>query len=82
MPKVTLGTVDLDQNFRIALKHAVVEIPRQKLCKIIGLSESCYYKRLHKPESVTVRELRALRKTGKINDEQILSFIREEDKHK
>lgn len=81
MPKVKLGNQKIDDNFRNALNHMVVDTPRAKLCKIIGISEGAFYNRKRNPEYTTLRELRILWRTGRVTDEQILSFIREEDKH-
>ena len=81
MPKVKLGTVELDDNYRYYLKHIMVDIPGKKLCKLLNLSEGCLYAHRRRPELVTVRELRILRSAGHITDEQILSIIRKEDRH-
>ena len=80
MPKVKLGNQAINDNFRNVMEHMVVDTPRAKLCKIIGISESAFYRRKRDPGYMTVRELRILRNTGRVTDEQILSFIREEGK--
>lgn len=77
MPKVNLGTQALDDRYRHTMNHVLVDTPAKKLCKVLGISESCLYARKRKPEQATVRELRILRRTGRITDEQILDFIRE-----
>lgn len=77
MPKVNLGTQTLDERYRRTMAHLVVDTPTKKLCKVLGISESCWYARKRKPEDATLRELRILRRTGRITDEQILDFIRE-----
>lgn len=80
MPKVVLGTTKrLDDNYRNVLEHVLVDTPRDKLCKILDISERSLYKRKIKPENATLRELRILRRTGRVTDEQLLSIIREED---
>lgn len=78
MPKVSIGTQSLDEKYRRTLNHVLVDTPAKNLCKVLGISESCLYARKRKPEQATVRELRILRRTGRITDEQILEFIREE----
>ena len=77
MPKVNIGTKVLDDRYRHAMSHVLVDTPTKKLCKVLGISESCLYARKRKPEDATLRELRILRRTGRITDEQILAFIRE-----
>lgn len=77
MPKVNIGTQVLDDRYRRTMAHVVVDTPTKKLCKVLGISESCWYARKRKPEDATLRELRILRRTGRITDEQILDFIRE-----
>ena len=76
MPKITLSTQKLDDNFRKIMKHIMIDTPRDKLCKVLGVSESCLYKHIRQPELVKLGELRALRKTGRITDEQILAMVR------
>ena len=80
MPKVTLSTQGLDEKYRNTLEHVLVDTPPKKLCKILGIGESCLYSRKRKPEYTTLRELRILRRTGRITDEQVLAMIREENK--
>lgn len=80
MPKVKLGTVELDDTYRHIMRHIIVDTPVKKLCKILNLSESCLYLHKRRPELVTIRELRILRQTGRMTDEQILAVIRKEDK--
>lgn len=80
MAKVKLGTQSLDDNYRYVMAHALVDTPTAKMCKVLGISESCLYARKRKPEFATVRELRILRSTGRITDEQLLSIIRESPK--
>ena len=80
MPKITLSTQKLDDNFHKIMKHIMIDTPRDKLCKVLGVSESCLYKHIRQPELVKLGELRALRKTGRITDEQILAMVREENK--
>lgn len=80
MPKVKLGTQELDDNYRYVMKHVIVDTPVKKLCKLLSLSESAVYKHKRIPDLVTLRELRILRQTGRITDEQILGFIRKEAK--
>ena len=41
MPKITLSTQKLDDNFRKIMKHIMIDTPRDKLCKVLGVSESC-----------------------------------------
>lgn len=77
MPKVKMGTRALDDNYRYIMAHALVDTPAAKMCKLLGISESCLYMRKRKPEFTTVRELRILRNTGRITDEQLLSIIRD-----
>ena len=77
MPKVNIGTKVLDDRYRHTMRHVLVDTPTKKLCKVLGISESCLYARKRKPEDATLRELRILRRTGRITDEQILAFIRE-----
>lgn len=77
MAKVNFGTSVLDSNYRHTMAHALVDTPVQKMCKLLGISESCLYARKRKPEFTTLREIRILRGSGKITDEQILEFIRE-----
>lgn len=78
MPKVNLGSQNLDEKYRRTLNHVLVDTPAKKLCKILGISESCLYARKRKPEHATVRELRILRQTGRITDSQILEIIRDD----
>lgn len=77
MPKVNIGTQVLDDRYRHTMSHVLVDTPTKNLCKVLGISESCLYARKRKPEDATLRELRILRRTGRITDEQILAFIRE-----
>ena len=77
MAKINLGTTVLYNNYRHIMAHALVDTPVTKMCKLLGISESCLYARKRKPEFTTVRELRILRGSGKITDEQILDIIRE-----
>lgn len=77
MPKVNLGTQVLDDRYRHTLNHILVDTPAKSLCKVLGISESCLYARKRKPEQATIRELRILRRTGRMTDEQILEVIRE-----
>lgn len=80
MAKVMLGSRGLDEEYRKIMKHVMIDTPRDKLCKVLGVSESCLYKHIRQPELVKLGELRALRKTGRITDEQILAMVREESK--
>ena len=80
MPKILLTTQKLDDKYRNILEHVLVDTPRKKLCKVLDMSESCFYKRIRIPELTTLRELRILRRTGRVTDEQILAMIREESK--
>ena len=52
MPKITLSTQKLDDNFRKIMKHIMIDTPRDKLCKVLGVSESCLYKHIRQPELV------------------------------
>lgn len=79
MPKVKLGYQEQDESFRNTLAHVLVDTPRDKLLKLLGLSSSGFYGHKRYPERVTVRELRILRNTGRITDEQILACIRKEE---
>ncbi len=78
MPKVLLSTQKLDDKYRNILEHVLVDTPPKKMFKILGISESCFYARKKRPELTTLRELRILRRTGRVTDEQILAMIREE----
>lgn len=80
MPKVTLGTQGLDDAARNILGHVLVDTPRQKLAKLLGIGEKCLSERKKKPEMMRLRELRILRRTGRITDEQVLAMVREEGK--
>lgn len=80
MPKVLLSTQGLDDKYRNIMSHVLVDTPANKLSKVLGISERCIYKRKEKPEHTTLRELRILRRTGRITDEQVLAIVREEDK--
>lgn len=79
MPKVILGTQNnkaLDDAYRHMLNHALVDIPARKLCPLLGISNSCLYKRKKAPEHATIRELRVLSRLGKLSDEQLLLIIK------
>lgn len=78
MPKVKLGYQEQDKSFRNTLEHVLVDTPLDKLLKILCISKSGLYAHKRYPERVTVRELRILRNTGRITDEQILACIRKE----
>lgn len=78
MPKILLSTQKLDDKYRNILEHVLVDTPPKKLCKLLGIKESCLYDRKKRPELTRLRELRILRRTGRITDEQILAMIREE----
>jgi hypothetical protein len=78
MPKVVLSTQGLDESYRNILKHLLVDTPSPQFCKLLGISKSCLTTRRKRPELTTLRELRILRRTGRVTDEQILSIIREE----
>lgn len=82
MPKVNLGNQELDDNYRYYLRHMMVDTPKVKLCKLLGISSTCLYNHRKRPELLTVRELRIYRSTGRMTDEQILSIIRKENKEK
>lgn len=77
MPKVNLASQALDDRYRHIMAHIAVDTPTKKLCKVLGISESCWYARKRKPEDATLRELRILRQTGRMTDDQILEIIRE-----
>lgn len=78
MPKVKIGTQGLDDTYRNIFDHVMVDTPRKKLLKVLGIGESTLYKRRRFPEHTTLRELRILRRTRRITDEQILAMIRED----
>lgn len=80
MPKVKLGTTELDDNYRYYLRHIMVDTPGKALCKLLRISESCLYHHRKHPELITVRELRILRSTGRLTDEQLLAILRKEEK--
>ena len=50
MPKVNLGTQVLDDRYRRTMSHVLVDTPTKKLCKVLGISESCLYDRKRRPE--------------------------------
>ncbi len=66
----------LNENTRKLIAHASVECDRKKLCKASGVSEATYYRHIKRPEDITLGELRALFRLGKLTDDQLLSAIR------
>lgn len=78
MPKVALGNQKIDAEYRRIMKHVMIDTPREKICKVLNISESCLYKHIRNPDLVKLSEIRALRRTGRITDEQILMIVRED----
>lgn len=76
MPKTKIGYQEQDEKYRNAIKHILVDTGKENICKLVGLSTSGLDLHRRKPGMVTLRELRALANTGRLTDEQIISFIR------
>lgn len=66
-----------DKMFARVIKSCVERqgIKPEDMVKRAGTCLSLYYKRLKKPEELTVRELRAYILEGKIPEEDILDFL-------
>lgn len=77
MPRVSIGTRDLDDSARKMIAYALIETDREHLCRAMGCCGRTLAARKADPEMLTLRELRAIYRVGKLTDAQVLNAIRE-----
>lgn len=78
MPKINIANQNLDNNARKMIAYALVESDRKCLCHAMGCCDRTLAARKADPEMLTLRELRAIYRVGKLTDAQVLNAIREE----
>ncbi len=78
MPRVIIGDRDLDESARKMIAYALIESDRKRLCHAMGCCDRTLSARKAEPEMLTLRELRAIYRLGKLTDEQVLSAIRQD----
>lgn len=79
MPRSVIGDKGLDDNARKMIAYALIESDRKRLCHAMGCCDRTLVARKADPEMLTLRELRAIYRLGKLTDEQMLSAIRQRE---
>ena len=67
----------LNEQYIKSIRHTLVDVGENRLAKAMGITTRTLRTRLKNPDGAKLTELRALYRTGKLTDEQFLSFIRE-----